>query len=192
MAKIRDWKSMKDLSTRLLKERTGENVATWNRRIAKEQLNDEKSLRAWLTKQGVTGYAQSLLVMERFGYPDFLLASADDLIDGQYADRPQLRPVFDAIINAAAGLGEVTIQTRKTYVSLVTPRRTFARIQPTTKSRVDLGLRLEGHKPGGRLQPSKIQETMRLQIGLASVDDIDAEVLNWLQEAYDQNSGLPK
>ena len=188
MAKIQNWKSMNDLSARLLKERTGENVATWNRRIAKEQLHDEKSLRAWLTKQGVTGYAQSLLVMERFGYPDFLLASAEDLIDGQYADRPQLRPIFDAIINAAAGLGEVTIQARKTYVSLVTPRRTFARIQPTTKSRVDLGLRLEGHKPGGRLQSSKIQETMHLQTSLASVDDLDSEVLNWLQEAYDQNS----
>jgi hypothetical protein len=178
---------MHDLSARLLKERTGENVATWNRRIAKEQLNDEKSLRAWLTKQGVAGYAQSLLVWERFGYPDFLLASADDLIDGQYGDRPQLRPIFDALIDAAVGLGEVTIQTRKTYVSLVTPRRTFARVQPTTKSRVDLALRLEGHKPDGRLQPSKIHETMRLQISLASVDDIDSELLNWLQEAYDQN-----
>ena len=188
MANIRDWTSMKDLSARLLKERTGENVATWNRRIAKEELNDEKSLRAWLTKQGVTGYAQSLLVMERFGYPDFLIASADDLIDGQYTDRPQLRPIFDAIIDAAAGLGDVTIQTRKTYVSLVTPRRTFARIQPTTKGRVDLGLRLEGHKPGGRLHPSKIHENMRLQISLVSVDEIDSEVLNWLQEAYDHNS----
>ena len=92
-----------------------------------------------------------------------------------------------AIVDAAAGLGDVTIQTRKTYVSLVTPRRTFARIQPTTKSRVDLALRLEGRKPGGRLQASKIHETMRLQISLTSVDDIDSEVLDWLQEAYDQN-----
>lgn len=188
MAKIRDWSSMKDLSARLLKERTGENVAAWNRHIAKEQLKDEKSLRAWLTEQGVTGYAQSFLVMERFGYPDFMLASADDLIDGQYADRPQLRPIFDALIEAAAGLGEITVQARKTYVSLVTPRRTFARIQPTAKSRVDLGLRLEEHKPGGRLQPSKIHETTPLQISLTSIDDIDSEVLNWLQEAYDQNS----
>ena len=188
MTKMRDWKSMNEMSARLLEERTGEDVATWKRRIAKEQIKDEKSLRAWLTKQGVTGYAQSLLVMERFGYPDFFLASADELIEGQYADRPQLRPIFDALIEAAAGLGEVTIQTRKTYVSLVTPRRTFARIQPTTKNRVDLGLRLEGHKPGGRLQPSKIQETMRVQIGLASVDEIDSEALDLLQEAYDQNS----
>ena len=163
MIKILDWRSMLDWSARLLKERTGEDVATWNRRIAKEQFNDEKSLRAWLTKRGVTSYPQSLLVWERFGYPDHLLASAEDLIDRQYADRPQLRPIFDALIDAAAGLGEVTIQARKTYVSLVTPRRTFARIQPTTKSRVDLALRLEGRKPGKRLQSSKIHETTPLQ-----------------------------
>ena len=188
MAKIRDWKSMNEMSARLLEERTGEDLTTWNQRIAREKFSDEKSLRAWLSKQGVTGYAQSLLVMERFGYPDFLLASADDLIDGQYADRPQLRPIFEALIEAAAGLGEVTIQARKTYVSLVTRRRTFARIQPTTKNRVDLALRLEEHKPGGRLQPSKIHETMRLQICLSSVEDIDAEVLHWLQESYDRNS----
>jgi hypothetical protein len=179
---------MLDWSARLLKERTGEDVASWNRRIAEEQLNDEKSLRAWLTEQGVTSYPQSLLVWERFGYPDHLIASAEDLIEKQYADRPQLRPIFEAIIEAAAGLGEIIIQARKTYVSLVTSRRTFARIQPTSKSRVDLALRLEGHKPGGRLQPSKIHETTRLQISLASVDDIDSEVLAWLQEAYDQNS----
>jgi len=187
MPKIRDWKSMKDLSARLLHERTGENVTTWNQRIAREKFSDKRSLRAWLTKQGVTGYAQSLLVMECFGYPDFLLASAEDLIEGQYADRPQLRPIFDALIDAATGLGEVTIQARKTYVSLVTPRRTFARIQATTKSRVDLGLRLEGYKPGGRLQPSKIHETTPLQISLTSVDELDSDALNWLQEAYNQN-----
>jgi hypothetical protein len=188
MTKTRDWRGMVDWSARLLQERTGNDVATWNERIAKEQFSDEKSLRAWLTQQGVTSYAQSLLVWERFGYPEHLLASAEDLINGQYADRPQLRPIFDAIVEAVAGLGEVTIQARKTYVSLVTLRRTFARVQSSTKSRVDLALRLEGHKPGGRLQPSKIHETTPLQISLASVDDIDSEVLNCLQEAYDQNS----
>jgi hypothetical protein len=179
---------MWELSARLLKERTGEDLDTWNRRVqAADGLSDEKSLRAWLAQHGVTGYAQTLLVMERFGYPDFFLASADVLIEGQYADRNHLRPICDAILEAAAGLGEVVIQTRKTYISLVTPRRTFARVQPTTKNRVDLGLRLEGEKPGGRLQPSKIHETMRLQISLTAPEAVDAEVLGWLQQAYDQN-----
>jgi len=187
MAQTRDWQGMRDMSARLLKERTGEDVDTWNRRIKKERFDNAESLRAWLTDHGVTGYAQSLLVMERFGYPDFFLSTADELIEGQYADRPQLRPIFDAIIDAAAGLGEVVIQTRKTFVSLVTPRRTFARVQATTRNRVDLGLRLEDKKPGGRLQPSKIHETMRIQISLTSRDEVDSEVLGWLQQAYEQN-----
>jgi hypothetical protein len=187
MTQTRDWQGMKEMSARLLKERTGEDVDTWNRRIEQEHFGDQESLRSWLAQQDVTGYAQSLLVWELFGYPDFMSASANELIDGQYTDRPQLRPVFDAIIDAAAGLGEVTIQMRKTYVSLVTPRRTFARVQPTTKQRIDLGLRLEGQKPTGRLQPSKLHETMRLQISLTTRDEVDSEVLEWLQKAYDQN-----
>lgn len=178
---------MRELSARLLRERTGEGVEAWNQRIRREGFADEPALRSWLAEQGVNGYAQSLLVMERFGYPDFLLASADELVQGQYADRPQLRPICDAIIAAAAGLGEVVVQARKTYVSLLTPRRTFARIQPTTKQRVDLGLRLEGLQPGGRLQPGKIHETMPLQIGLIRPEEVDTEVLAWMQQAYAQN-----
>src|SRR5207253_207285 len=174
MAKVRDWEGMRAMSERLLEERTGKGVATWNRRIKKEGLDDEKSLRAWLTKQGVIGYAQTLLVMERFGYPDFMTATADELIDGQYADHPQLRPIFDAVVEAAVGLGDVTIQARKTFVSLVSPRRTFARVQPTTKNRVDLALRLDGEKPGGRLQPPMIHETMPVQIGRSSPKEVDA------------------
>lgn len=187
MSDIRDWEEMRAMSARLLKERTGEDVDSWNRRIQNRSFKDEEALRLWLTQEGVIGYAQSLLVMEHFGYPDFLLASADELIDAQYADRPQLRPILDTIIKAMAGLGRVTIQARKGYVSFVSPRRTFARLRPTIKNRVDLGLRLEGVKPGGRLVPSKIQETMQVQIGLSSPEEVDSEVLDWLQLAYDQN-----
>jgi hypothetical protein len=178
---------MKEMYARLLEERTGEDLETWNLRVSREGFADEAGLRAWLTERGVTGYAQALLVMERFGYPDFFLASADDLIDGQYADRPQLRPILDAILDAAMNLGEVLVQARKTYVSLVSPRRTFARVQPTTRTRVDLALRLAEQPPGGRLVPSRIHETMPLHIGLASVDELDEEVLGWLQAAYEEN-----
>jgi hypothetical protein len=101
MAQTRDWQGMRQLSARLLKERTGEDVDTWNRRIKNERLDDEKSLRA--------------------------------------------------------------------------------------KNRVDLGLRLDGQKPGGRLQPSKIHETMQLQISLTTRDEVDSEVLGWLQQAYNEN-----
>lgn len=172
---------------RLLIERTGEDVEVWNRRIKLERIDDEKTLREWLTERDVTGYAQTLLVMEHFGYPDFFEATADELIDAQYQDRPHLRPIFDAIVHAAMGLGEVTVQARKTYVSLLTSRRTFARVQAATKNRVDLGLRLDGCEPGGRLEPSRIQDSMKLKISLKSPADVDPEVLHWMKRAYEQS-----
>jgi hypothetical protein len=187
---LRTWAEMRQsIEDRLLRQ-TGHDIAWWNERIASAGgLNDESTLRAWLTDEGVTGYQQMLLVMERFGYPDFLLATADDLLDGQYADRPVLRPILDAVIAAASTFGALDVQARKTYTSLCTPRRTFAAVRPTTKTRVDLALRLDGVQPGGRLLDGKNTAGggLNLRIALETVDDLDGEALTLLREAYDKS-----
>jgi len=187
LAEVRDWNSWREQSADLLRRRTGEDLATWNDRVRAEGPGDEAALRTWLGERGVDGYARMLLVMERFGYPDFLAASADQLVDGQYADRPALRPIYDRLIEAASALGEVTVQTRKTYVSLVGPRRTFARIQPTTRKRVDVGLRLAA-EPQGRLTRNRIHESMPVGLSFTAPDEIDAEAVDWLRRAYDENA----
>jgi Domain of unknown function (DUF5655) len=185
---IHDWQRDRDMWIRVLERQTGESLQTWNRRIAAQRFSTERSLRSWLVAQGVSGYARSLLVMETFGYPDYVQASAGELIDQQYADRPHLKPICEAIIAASTALGNVTIQARKTFVSLLTPRRTFARVQPTTKTRLDLGLRLESRKAGGRLERSRIHETMPLQVSLHTLDDLDDRVREWLRQAYVENA----
>lgn len=184
---IRGWEAMREMCERILKERTGADLKAWISRIEREHLKDKEALRAWLDEQRVTGYARMLLEMERFGYPDFLTTSADELVDAQYSKRPHLRPIFNALVAAAVSFGEVIVQARKTYVSLVSPRRTFARIQASSKDHVDLALRLTGLKARGRLQPSRIHETMPLQIRFASPSEIDEEALRWLKRAYDAN-----
>ena len=187
----KSWREMRDWAGHLLRSRTGQDVAAWNRRVAEAGLPDEQALRAWLDGQGVTGYAQALLFWERFGYPDFLTAEADELIACQYSDRPQLRPVFDAVLAALPAVGPATVQARKTMVSLVTPRLTFAVIQATTKSRVHLGLRLEHERPGGRLLAAGDLGAATVRIGLTRPEDVDAEVLGWLRRAYQQNAAPP-
>jgi hypothetical protein len=146
---VKSWEEMRAWAARLLQSRTGEDVQAWNRHIAEAGLADEQALRSWLAERDVTGYSQALLVWERFGYPDFMTTGADELIDAQYADRPQLRPVLDAVLAALPALGQVTVQARKTIISLVGPRRTFAVVQATTKNRVDLGLRLDNESQAG-------------------------------------------
>jgi Domain of unknown function (DUF5655) len=187
----RSWQEMRDQEIRWLIERTGEGLETWNARVLEQGFSDEASLRAWLTQSGVTGYPQMLLVMERFGYPDYLEASADQLIDNQYADRPQLRPILDTILSLLPGIGEVEVQARKTYVALLTPRRTFAAVQPTTRKRVDLGLRLApDQQPEGRLEraPNFGQSSVTHKIPLAGADDIDDFVIDWLRRGYTVNT----
>ncbi|HET7039884.1 MAG TPA: DUF5655 domain-containing protein [Gemmatimonadales bacterium] len=188
MPRTYDWSRNRSMWIRVLEKSTGEGLEAWNRRIRQERFDGPDQLRGWLGERGVQGYAQSLLVMERFGYPDFFRASGDELIDAQYADRPHLRPIFDRIVAAAERMGEVTLQARKTYVSLVSPRRTFARIRAATRTRVDLGLRLEKQRPAGRLRPCRMHQTMKVQVSLEAVRDVNAEVLGWLRRAYRENS----
>jgi hypothetical protein len=181
---------MREQEIRWLIERTGDGLEVWNERVRDSGASDEATLRSWLAGQGVTGYPQMLLVMERFGYPDYLQATADELIENQYADRPELRPILDALLALLLSVGQVEIQARKTYVAFLTPKRTFGALQPTTKKRSDLGLRLSADQPAtGRLEVARNfgQSSVTHKIGLAQVDDIDTEVEDWLQRAYDVN-----
>ncbi len=118
-------------------------------------------------------------------------AEAEELIVGQYRDRPRLQPVLDAVLTALPVLGPVTVQARKTCVSLSTPRRVFAIVQPTTKSRVDLGLRLEHEGPGGRLLAARDLGAATVRIPLTRPGDVDADVLGWLRRAYQENAEPP-
>jgi hypothetical protein len=120
-----------------------------------------------------------------------LTGEARELIDGQYADRPHLRPVLDAVLAALPGIGPVTVQARTTLVSLATPRRTFAVVQARTKNRVDLGLRLDSTPPGGRLLAARDIGAATVRIGLSAPGDLDEEALEWLRRAYEENTAPP-
>ena len=187
MKQMRDWQSNREMWIRVLAKQTGQGLAYWNQRVREQAIADQDSLRTWLKSNGVTGYAENLLVMEYFGYPDFVVTPADELLANQYADRPQLRPIYDGIIEAVAVMGPFTIQMRKTYASLLTSRRTFARIKPSSKHRLDIGLRLAGQEPAGRLLPCRLQATMRVQLSLTGLEELDEEAVGWIRKAYDEN-----
>jgi uncharacterized protein DUF5990/uncharacterized protein DUF5655 len=115
-----------------------------------------------------------------------------ELIDGQYGDRPALRPILEAVLAALPDIGEVTVQARKTLISLVSPKRVFAVLQAPTRSRVDLGLRLDGQEPEGRLLAAKDLGMANLRLPLTKPDELDAEALTLLRRAYEESIAPPK
>ncbi|MBV8084919.1 MAG: hypothetical protein JO247_08885 [Chloroflexi bacterium] len=175
-----------------LQRQTRADVAAWNARVRASGADaDEEALRAWLRSQSVAGYPQMILVYERFGYPEFLLTPGDKLIDDQYADRSHLRLLYDRILALAHSCGPVTVQARKGYVSLVGPKRTFAVLKPTTRTRLDLGLRLaEGPAASPRLTSATGlgSEAINARLGIVAETDIDPEIERLLEQAYTQNA----
>ncbi|WP_164204396.1 DUF5655 domain-containing protein [[Micrococcus luteus] ATCC 49442] len=186
----RTWQTMVDSNQALLLRKTGQDVAFWADRARSAGIKNDAGLRAWMRDEhGVTGYAQYAVSWELFGYPDFMLRDADELIDGQYANHPELRPIADALLAWASATEGVEIQMRKGYVSLHSPRRKFAQLTRTTNSAVDVALRLDA-PAGGRVEALKTRadDPFGRRVRLTSVDQVDGELLDILARALDQNT----
>lgn len=109
----------------------------------------------------------------------------DALIEAQYAGKKDaLRPILERVLETVRPFGpDVDIAPKKTSVSLRRSKQ-FALIEPTTATRVDLGINLTGTAPAGRLEVAGGMCTHRVRS--TSAEDGDAEVVAWLREAYDQ------
>lgn len=112
-------------------------------------------------------------------------ASGDALIDAQYTGaKAALRPILDRLLSEADALGgDVEVAPKKTGVSLRRSKQ-FALVEAPSAKRVQLGLNLRGVAPTERLRAAGGMCTHR--IDLTSTDEVDAEVLGWLQAAYER------
>ena len=96
-----------------------------------------------------------------------------------------LRPLHDALLGEIRTLGAFDIAPKKGYLSL-RRRKQFAMVQPSTTSRIDLGLILPATTPAtGRLEPAaKFNPLFTHRIRITAVSDIDDELRGWLATAY--------
>ncbi|WP_420642734.1 DUF4287 domain-containing protein [Candidatus Leptofilum sp.] len=110
----------------------------------------------------------------------------DDLIASQYGGKENLRPIYDALIAAINQFGDdVVIAPKKAYVSLRRNKQ-FGLIQPSTKTRVDVGINLQGDVIGGRLEKSgSFNSMVSHRVRLTSTDEVNDALIDWLRQAYD-------
>lgn len=173
-----------------LKEKTGKSLEQWTA-VAKKSgaAKHGEIVKLLKSDYGLThGYANLVAHNALKSHAAALEEGGTDLVAEQYAgDKAGLKPVHDAIIVAAKSLGkDVEIAPKKAYVSL--RRKTqFAIVQPSTKSRVDLGLNIKGAPANGRLELSgSFNAMVSHRVRLEAKKDVDAEVKAWLKAAYDK------
>jgi hypothetical protein len=114
-------------------------------------------------------------------------APEDDLVAAQYAGKKAgLRPIYDAVLKAIGDFGaDLELAPKKTYVSL-RRKKQFGLVQPSTATRVDIGLNLKGKAEAGRLEASgSFNAMVSHRVRITGADEVDAELVGWLREAFD-------
>jgi hypothetical protein len=160
--------------------KTGHPLDHWLALVRAEGVSGHGPVVKWLmAEHGLTrGYAGTVAWALREE-----TLTPDELVEAQYADRSALRPILDAVREAMpAGSTEGA---RKTYVAWSNGRQ-FALLQPSTKTRSDLGLVLADVPATGRLRGAGSFGSGRIthRVALAGPREVDAEVERWLREAF--------
>ncbi len=113
--------------------------------------------------------------------------SEGDLVAAQYAGKKaDLRPIYDRLASLVEGLGsDIELAPKKAYVS-VRRKKQFAIFQPSTATRLDVGLNLKGQTPTDRLEAAgSFNAMVSHRVRLESTSDVDDEIEAWLRAAYD-------
>lgn len=168
-----------------LKAKTGKTMAQWLRITRAAKLEKHGQIVSLLKKEhGVTHGFANLIARETLSGG----APTGDLVAAQYAGKKEgLKPIYDALIKAVQAFGaDVEVSPKKTYVSLRRSKQ-FALIQPSTATRVDVGICLKGDPTTERLEASGSFNAMcSHRVRVTAKKDVNAELKRWLKQAYER------
>ncbi len=170
-----------------LKEKTGKTLDEWKALLRQQSFSKHGEYMNFLKKEHGISYGFANFITLKFREADAGSADPDDLVSNQYQGKEHLKPIFDSLSAAIARLGsDVEIAPKKAAVSMRVKRQ-FALIQPTTKKRIDLGLKFNDKAHEGRLETSGPFGSMCThRVQLTEVEQIDAELLSWIKQAYEE------
>ena len=171
-----------------LEQKTNKSFDEWLSIARSSGFGKTKEIINYLKSEyGLThGYA-NLIALRSSNSANSTSISSKDLIETQYAGpKAHLRPIYDVLIGKVQGFGDnVEISGKKAYVSLRRNKQ-FGIIQPSTKTRLDVGINLKDKEAAGKLELSgSFNSMVSHRVRIESIDDVDDELIGWLKEAYE-------
>jgi hypothetical protein len=171
-----------------MQEKTGKTLAQWLKIVKASKLEKHGQIVKHLkTEHGMTHGFANLVAHKALEREKPGASGADDLVTAQYSGpKADLRPIYDKLTTAIRKFGkDVELAPKKGYVSLRRSKQ-FGLIQPSTKTRVDVGINLKGQKATKRLETSgSFNAMVSHRVRLSDVKEVDKELIGWLKKAYD-------
>jgi predicted transport protein len=183
-----------------------EDQATLNM-IANMKTNTGKTLEEWLEiakNSGFTKHGEIIKYLKDnfgigHGFANLVAhklnksgaAMSDDpqvFVEQQYSGgKANLRPIYDKLVEEVGKFGDdVQFVPMKAYVS-VRRKKQFAIIQPSTATRVDVGIKLKNIDTTERLENSgNFNGMVSHRVKVGELNEVNSELVDWLKQAYNQ------
>ena len=142
----------------------------------------------WLKKDYGLGHGHAMAIVlvlkQASGQNPGVAEKIDRLFSGS---RSGWRTPYDQLIQKTQKYGQnVRTDPTDTYVSILKGKKKFAVIG-VTADRMDIGIKLKGVEPGGRLEASGSWNSMVThRVRIRDPKQIDKEVFTWLKRAYEE------
>lgn len=173
-----------------LQKNTGKSLDQWISLVKKEKLEKHGEIMALLKgKHALTHGFANLIALKSRAADAGSSSDQESLVTKQYTGKDSLKPIYDKLKAEIQKFGkDIEFAPKNAYVS-VRRKKQFAILQPATKTRFEIGLNLKGTTAKGKLEAITAANAMcSHKINVSNISEIDKEVIQWLNEAY-QNAG---
>lgn len=170
---------------RNIEAKTGQSLDTLRAAIAGSGKAKHGEIRSWLMETYGLGYGDANGLAHAASADPAAAPSDADALDEIYSGKKaHLRAVHDALVAAITPWGPFEIAPKKGYVAL-RRKKQFAMLGPRTADRAELGVNLKADVASDRIVAQKPGGMCQFAVALTKAEDVDAEVLAALKQAFD-------
>jgi len=169
-----------------IKTKTGKTPDDFSLLARQKGLTQYREIMAWLKADFGLGHGHANVIAQLLVNADKPRPAPDEALAPHFAGGKAVwRKPFDALAAQLHQFGaDVSILPNRSYINVQRAGKKFAILQ-TSAARLDIGIKRKGVPPAGRFEAAGAWNAMvthRLRI--SDPQQIDAEVLAWLKEAY--------
>jgi predicted transport protein len=171
-----------------IKAKTGKTPDDFKALAKEKGLTTHAELMAWLKSEFGLGHGHASAITHVIRQGDEPRPSSDDRLDKLFTGaKTNWRPAFDALMQQLNAFGsDISTAPTNTYISLLRGNNKFGIVQ-VSANRMDIGIKSKATPATDRLEEAGTWNNMVThRVRIEDAAQVDAEVLSWLRQAYDQ------
>jgi hypothetical protein len=168
-----------------LHKNTGKSLEEWISFVNGKSFAKHGEIMKYLKEEiGLTHGFANLIALKTLKSDAGSVENKDDLIQSQYKGKEHFLPIYEKLVSEIQKFGsDIEFAPKMANVS-VRRKKQFVLLHPITKTRFEIGINYKGQEPSGKLLASG-NAMCTHKININTLEDIDAEVIDWLKQAYE-------